>query len=234
MDGGGRRSVAKPALRVAFIGGRGVVSKYSGIETFYEEAGRRLAEKGHEVTVYCRKHFTPPLQKYNGMRVVRLPAMHSKHLETLTHTALSTIHALWSGCDIVHYQALGSALFSGVPRMFGKKTIVTVQGLDWRRKKWGWLASTILRLGEHASAHFPNTTMVVSKTLRQHYRDEHGVPTTFLYSQWDQPPRAPKTVPDYPLGDRARPTIHPLSRAILAGEELPSFNRSLRKAEYLG
>jgi glycosyltransferase involved in cell wall biosynthesis len=75
-----------PALRVAFIGGRGMVSKYSGIETYYEEVGKRLVEMGHDVTVYCRSYFTPALPKYEGMRLVRLPTFRSKHLETFVHT----------------------------------------------------------------------------------------------------------------------------------------------------
>src|SRR5438309_4164585 len=61
----------KPELKIAFIGGRGVVSKYSGIETYYEEVGKRLAEMGHEVTVYCRNYFTPPRLEHNGMRLLR-------------------------------------------------------------------------------------------------------------------------------------------------------------------
>jgi glycosyltransferase involved in cell wall biosynthesis len=167
-------------LRVAFIGGRGVVSKYSGIETYYEEVGARLAKMGHEVTVYCRNHFTPPLEEFLGMRVVRLPTIRSKHLETAVHTALSTAHAMTQNYDIVHYHTLGPALFSGFPRWFGKKTIVTVQGLDWQRRKWGRLASLVLRLGERASVRLPNRTMVVSKTLRQRYGREHGVATSYI------------------------------------------------------
>jgi glycosyltransferase involved in cell wall biosynthesis len=167
-------------LRVAFIGGRGVISKYSGIETYYEEVGARLAGMGHEVTVYCRNHFTPPLHEFLGMRLVRLPTIRSKHLETVVHTALSTAHALTQNYDIVHYHTLGPALFSGFPRWFGKKTIVTVQGLDWQRGKWGRVASLVLRLGERASAGLPNGTMVVSKTLHQHYRSEHRVETSYV------------------------------------------------------
>ncbi len=71
---------------MAFIGGRGVISKYSGIETYYEEVGKRLVEMGHEVTVYCRNYFTPALAEHNGMRLVRLPTIRSKHLETVIHT----------------------------------------------------------------------------------------------------------------------------------------------------
>ncbi|HEY1264594.1 MAG TPA: glycosyltransferase family 4 protein, partial [Terriglobales bacterium] len=158
-----------PKLRVAFIGGRGVVSKYSGIEAYYEEVGKRLAQMGHHVTVYCRSYFTPAMTGHNGMRIVRLPTLRTKHLETLVHTFLSTLHVAFSDCEIVHYHTLGPALFSFVPRLFGKKTVVTVQGLDWQRKKWGRLAAAVLRWGETASARLPNTTMVVTHTLQQHY-----------------------------------------------------------------
>jgi len=162
-------------LRVAFIGGRGVVSKYSGIETYYEEVGKRLADRGHEVTIYCRSYFTPPQSgRYNGIRLVRLPTIRSKHLETVVHTILSTAHALTQRYDIVHYHALGPALFSCIPRILGTKTAVTVQGLDWQRKKWGRVAATVLRWGELASVNFPDATMVVSQALCARYAGAHA------------------------------------------------------------
>jgi glycosyltransferase involved in cell wall biosynthesis len=169
-----------PKLRVAFIGGRGVVSKYSGIENYYEEVGKQIAQMGHEITIYCRTYFTPAMSEHNGMRIVRLPTIRSKHLETLVHTLLSTANALTGHYDLVHYHALGPALFSFIPRLFGTKTIVTVQGLDWQRRKWGRLAATVLRLGEGASVKFPNATMVVSKTLQQRYRETHGVEALYV------------------------------------------------------
>jgi glycosyltransferase involved in cell wall biosynthesis len=171
---------AKKKLRVAFIGGRGVISKYSGIETYYEEVGKRLAGMGHEVTMYCRTYFTPPVSEHNGMRVVRLPTIRSKHMETLLHTFLSTVHIMLRPCDVVHYHALGPALFSLIPRLAGKKTVVTVQGLDWQRKKWGRLASAVLRLGEKAAVCLPTETMVVSHVLQQHYRTGHGIDTFYV------------------------------------------------------
>jgi len=179
---------------VAFLGGRGVVSKYSGIESYYEEVGKRLAQMGHEVTVYCRTYFTPRLAEYNGMRLVRLPTIRSKHLETVAHTLLSTAHALTRRYDIIHYHALGPALFSFVPRFLGSRTAVTVQGLDWQRKKWGRMASAVLRLGERASVKFPNATMVVSQALQQRYREIHGmeafyVPNGGVLREWREPRR---------------------------------------------
>jgi glycosyltransferase involved in cell wall biosynthesis len=168
------------AVRVAFIGGRGVVSKYSGIESYYEQAGLELARLGHEVTVYCRSYFTPPMVTHNGMRVLRLPTIRSKHLETAVHTLLSTIHAMASDRDVIHYHCLGPALFSFLPRLAGKKTVVTVQGLDWQRGKWGRLASRVLRCGEAAAVSGPNATIVVSRALQQHYRQRHQCETIYI------------------------------------------------------
>ena len=168
------------SVRVAFIGGRGLVSKYSGVESYYEQAGHELARLGHEVTVYCRSYFTPPINTHNGMRVRRLPTIRSKHLETFVHTLLSTAHAMTSDYDVVHYQCLGPALFSFLPRLAGKKTVVTVQGLDWQRGKWGRIASRVLRWGEAAAVSSPDATMVVSRTLQQHYRQQYNRDTIYV------------------------------------------------------
>lgn len=170
---------SKP-LHIALIGGRGIASQYSGIETCCEQIGRRLVERGHTVTAYCRSYFTPDIEEYDGIRVVRLPTVRTKHLETIVHTFLSTVHACFSRCDIVNYQALGPALFSFVPRLFGKKTVVTVQGLDWKRQKWSRIARVVLLAGEWASAHFPNYTIVVSRTLEEHYLRRHGVRAQYV------------------------------------------------------
>jgi glycosyltransferase involved in cell wall biosynthesis len=114
------------------------------------------------------------------MRLVRLPTIRSKHLETVVHTVLSTAHALTQNYDIVHYHALGAALFSFLPRLVREKTVVTVQGLDWQRKKWGRAASAVLRLGERASVKLPNGTMVVSRVLQRRYREAHGMEAFYV------------------------------------------------------
>ena len=166
-------SAGRPKLRVAFVGGRGVVSRYSGVESFYEEAGKELTALGHEVTVYCRNHFTPRMEWHNGMRLLRLPTIRTKHLETFVHTFVSTVHAIFGHYDIVHYHTLGPALFCWMPRLFGTKTVVTVQGLDWQRRKWGSVASAVLRLGEKAAIMCPDTTMVVSRSLQQYFQQRY-------------------------------------------------------------
>ena len=167
-------------LRIAFIGGRGVIGKYSGIETYYEESGARLAEMGHLVTAYCRTYFTPATPWHRGIRVIRLPTIRSKHLETLIHTFLSTMHACSSNYDVVHYHTLGPSMFSFVPRLFGKKTIVSVQGLDWKRNKWGPVARWALKFSEWTSARFPNKTVVVSRSLHEHYRSRYAIECSYI------------------------------------------------------
>jgi glycosyltransferase involved in cell wall biosynthesis len=167
-------------LRIAFIGGRGLVSKYSGIESYYEQVGAELTRLGHAVTVYCRTYFTPPIAEHNGMRVFRLPTIRSKHLETAVHTLLSTIHATFSRYDVIHYHCLGPALFSFIPRLAGKKTVVTVQGLDWQRRKWGRIAARVLRWGDAAAVILPNATMVVSQTLQRYYWERYGRHTIYI------------------------------------------------------
>src|SRR5208282_5217615 len=167
--------------------------KYSGIESYYEQAGRELALLGHKVTIYCRTYFTPPIpsNSHNGMHVLRLPTIRSKHLETFVHTLLSTAHAMMSDCDVVHYHCLGPALFSFLPRLAGKKTVVTVQGLDWQRGKWGRFASRVLRWGEMAAVVAPNATMVVSRTLQGHYRQQHHRDTIYIPNGATIAPRRP-------------------------------------------
>ena len=87
-------------MRIALLGTRGVPARYSGFETCAEQLGRRLVERGHEVSVYCRSHqgYTAE-HSYRGMHRVVLPSIRNKYLDTIVHTFLSSIHALFSRYD---------------------------------------------------------------------------------------------------------------------------------------
>lgn len=167
-------------MKIAFIGARGVVGKYSGIETYYEEVGSRLVDLGHDVTVYCRSYFTPRIPVYRGLRIKRFPTIRSKHLETIFHSALCTMDALFRGYDVIQFHALGSSPLSIVPRIFGTKTVVSVRGLDGERAKWNQLASSYLKACEWTSARFPDRTGVVSQTLASYFQRKYGVTTTCI------------------------------------------------------
>ncbi|MCG8349514.1 MAG: glycosyltransferase family 4 protein, partial [Chloroflexales bacterium] len=91
-----------------------------------------------------------------------------------------TIESMLRRFDIVHFHALGPSLLSGLPRLSGSRTVVTVHGLDWQREKWGRVASWFLRQCEGPAAKFPNRTIVVSKTLREYFASEHKCKTVFI------------------------------------------------------
>jgi glycosyltransferase involved in cell wall biosynthesis len=162
------------------IGQKGMPATYGGIERHVEEIAKRLAARGHEVDVYCRLYYTPESASYPGLRLLRRPSIHTKHLDTATHVAWCTLEAMARRYDIVHFHALGPSLFAAFPRLTGARTVVTVHGLDWQREKWGRVASWVLRQCEVPAARFPNRTIVVSKTLREYFKEHHHHPTRFI------------------------------------------------------
>ncbi len=170
----------KRACRLAFIGGRGVGNSYSGIETFYEEVGSRLVNRGHDVTAYCRSHFTAPASNYRGIHVVRLPSIRSKHLDSFVHSFLATAHATAQNFDLIHYHAIGPSVFALPARLASHKTVVTVHAQDWARPKWKAFARSCLRAAEWASVTFPHRTIAVSHTLGNYLRTKHGAAVSVI------------------------------------------------------
>lgn len=177
------------------IGQKGLPATYGGIERHVEEIARRLVARGHEVAAFCRLYYTPADARFHGVRLLRRPSLHTKHLDTITHVAWSTLEAMLRRYDVVHFHALGPSVFSGLPRLTGQRTVVTVHGLDWQREKWGRLASWFLRQCEGPAARFPDRTIVVSKTLREHFRTHHGCDAVFIPNGTNLPrPRPPRKI----------------------------------------
>jgi glycosyltransferase involved in cell wall biosynthesis len=159
-------------MKIAMIGQKGVPATYGGIERNVEEVGSRLAKMGHEVTVYCRLYYTKRGGSYHGMRLIRLPSINTKHLDTATHCLVATWDSLLRDYDIVQFHALGPSVFARIPRLSGARTVVMVHGLDWQREKWGPTASWILKKCEYPAVHFPDRTVVVSNTLQRYFLEK--------------------------------------------------------------
>ncbi len=169
------------ALRIAMLGTRGVPASYSGFETCVEELGARLAARGHEVTVYCRvPHVSYPGATYRGMRLVRLPTIRSKHLDTIAHTLLSSLHALAMRFDIALYFNVGNSPVTWVPRVAGQRVVLNVDGLDWKRRKWGRFARWYIRSCERWAARFPHRMVTDSRRVQQYYQQRYGAVSTYI------------------------------------------------------
>jgi glycosyltransferase involved in cell wall biosynthesis len=167
-------------MRIAMIGQKGVPATYGGIERHVEEIATRLAARGHDLSVFCRLYYTPADARLEGVHLLRRPSLHTKHLDTVTHVAWSTLEAMLGRYDVVHFHALGPSVLAGLPRLAGARTVVTVHGLDWQREKWGRMAQWVLRRCERPAVTFPDRTIVVSKTLRDYFREHHRRETVFI------------------------------------------------------
>ena len=97
-------------MRLAILGTRGIPARYGGFETFAEELSTRLAARGHQVTVYCRRKHSEP--SYRGVRLKVLPTLRHKYLDTVAHTFLSTLHLLGARQDAVLYCNAANAVFT--------------------------------------------------------------------------------------------------------------------------
>ena len=146
----------KPRLRLAFIGMRGLPPDLPGAgggERETDAKARRLAARGHRVTVYGRwSYMRHPPNPYEGVRLVSLPAINRSGLEMLSHTPLATLHALiTNSADTISYHGMGNALFLPLVKLFGKKSVVYMDGIDWERPKWGRMARILLKWGAAAA-----------------------------------------------------------------------------------
>jgi glycosyltransferase involved in cell wall biosynthesis len=168
-------------LRVAFIGTRGVPARYSGFETCAEQLGRRLAARGHGVTVYCRSHFDDHQgAEYLGMRRITLPSVRQKYFDTIVHACLSTLHALGTRYDVILYFIAGNSPLVWIPRLVGTKTVINVDGLDWKRDKWPAAARQYLRLSEWLAPRLANACITDSTIVQAYYRDSYGRDTVYI------------------------------------------------------
>jgi glycosyltransferase involved in cell wall biosynthesis len=175
-------------VKIAMIGQKGFPATYGGIERHVEEVAVRLVERGHTVSVYCRHDYTPARGPHRGVRRIHQPSLNTKHLGTATHVVASVADSVFRDFDLVHFHALGPSLFSWVPRLAGRRSVVTVHGLDWQREKWGPAASWLLKRCETAAVRFPDRTIVVSQTLQRYFRERHRRETVYVPNGTTLPP----------------------------------------------
>jgi len=168
-------------MKIAMIGLRGIPAKSGGVENVVEHLAPLLVKLGCDVTVYCRNPYCKEHPKsFRGVKLRYLPAINVKIGESLSHSTFSSMDSLVRNYDIVHYHAMANGLFSFVPRLVGKKTIVTLHGLDYEREKWGIPGKTWLRMCELCARFFPNKIISVSEKIKKHFKNKFHKEIVFI------------------------------------------------------
>jgi len=168
-------------LKIAITGIRGIPARYGGFETCAEETAVRFARE-HEVIVYCRRHNSDHADsKFKGVNLIKLRSIHSKHFDTLSHTFLSILKIIADpGIQIVHVYNAVNSIFIPILRAFGKKVVVSVDGLEWKRRKWGKLARAFHKVSERICTRTADKIIADSTVVRDYYAREYNVKTEYI------------------------------------------------------
>lgn len=181
-------------MKIAFIGQKGIPASYGGVERHVEEIATRLVAIGHSVFVYCRPWYTKNLPaSFKGVRLIYMRSVRTKHLDTITHVFLSTLHALRDGVQIIHFHGVGPSLLAWIPKLFspGIKVLVTFHSPDRLHEKWGLIARCILTMAEWMACHIADETITVSRTLRAYANTRYKTHTTYIPNGAPLPLRIP-------------------------------------------
>lgn len=165
------------------IGQKGIPARFGGVERHVHDLSTHLVKQGVAVTVYSRAWYTKGTQEtVDGIDVIHIPTIRTKHLDTIVHTLLSTLHAMMSSTDIIHYHGIGPSLLSWLPRLFTPRitVITTFHSVDRKHEKWGWFARTILKIAERTACTFAHRTIAISTTIAQYARDVYDCETEYI------------------------------------------------------
>lgn len=168
----------RTTARIAIVGTRGIPARYGGFETFAEELSTRLASRGHTVTVYCRERHSEA--SYRGVSLVYLPTWRHKYFETVVHTFVSTLELIFRRADVALYCNGANAIFTLLPRLFGIPTLLNVDGLERKRKKWNVLAKSWYAISEWLATFCPNVVITDAKQIEAYYFERYGKRTHFI------------------------------------------------------
>ena len=168
-------------MRIALIGTRGVPANYGGFETCAEEVSVGLIERGHEVTAYCRPgNAEGNPESYKGVKLVYKPFLESKAFGTLSHTFLSILDAMRQDFDAYLIFNAANAPLCLLPRLFGKKIVINVDGLEWKRAKWGRVGKLYYQFAEWCATKICQRIISDAYGIQDYYMERFKTPTTYI------------------------------------------------------
>ena len=187
------------ALRVAMLGHKRIPSREGGVEIVVEQLSAGLVQAGHAVTCYNRRghhvggaEFDCSKQStHRGISIKTVPTLDKKGLAAMTASVTAAIACAFSKYDVVHFHAEGPCAMLWLPKLFGKRCIATIHGLDHQRSKWGKFAKTYIMLGEKCAARHAHEVIVLSKNVQDYFMDTYGRKTHFIPNGVDRSEKKP-------------------------------------------
>ena len=177
------------SLRIAMLGHKRIPSREGGVEIVVSELACRMVAEGHSVTCYNRrgKHVSGAehnssinAKEYNGVRLINVLTIDKKGLAAMTSSFFASIRAAFGKYDVVHFHAEGPSAMLWLPKLFGKKCIATIHGLDHQRAKWGRFASWYIKSGERCAARFADEIIVLSENVKEYFAQTYGRETVYI------------------------------------------------------
>lgn len=172
-------------MKIGVIGAKGLPPNQGGIEHYCGELYPRMVNRGHSVDLFGRCSYTEfsPFEQYDykGVRVISLPGSGLRGIDAFITSAFGASLARFSNYDLLHFHALGPSLFTWLPKIASsKRIVVTCQGLDWQRDKWGKTSSSLIYLGEQAAVRFADAIIVVSQELQLYFWKTYRRKTIYI------------------------------------------------------
>lgn len=182
-------------LKVGMFGHKRVPSREGGIEIVVEELAKRMMREGYQVTCYNRaghhvsgaEYDAETKSEYEGIRLKTVPTIERKGLAAVSSSFFAALCCAFGKYDVVHIHAEGPALFCWIPKLFGKKVVVTVHGLDHARSKWGGIASKCILMGEKNAVRYADEIVVLSKGIQDYFKQTYGRKTRFIPNGVNRP-----------------------------------------------
>ena len=165
-------------MKLAILGTRGIPARYGGFETFAEQLSRRLARRGHQLTVYCRRRHPEPA--YCGVSLRYLPTVRHKYFDTVAHTFLSTLDLLFHRQDAALYCNAANAVFTFLPRLAGIPVALNVDGLERKRRKWNRVARVWYLVSEWLATFCPTEVVTDARGIAAYYLERYKKATHFI------------------------------------------------------
>lgn len=176
-------------LNIAMVGHKRIPSREGGIEIVVEELSTRLVKMGHKVTCYNRKgHHVGGTQfdiyqrkEYEGITLKYVPTVDIKGIAAVTSSFFGAFGSALGQYDVVHFHAEGPCTMLWIPKLLGKKCVVTIHGIDWKREKWksGW-GSKYIRMGEKCAVRYADQIIVLNKSIHEYFKNTYGRNTVII------------------------------------------------------